>query len=88
MSSTNYRVLNGKDLRWARTALAPTRLANDAGASSASALRQVVRSSATCIGCAYSHSFVQVGTGQRKRPHTTSTRPLSLLEGHLASGSW
>jgi hypothetical protein len=26
--------------------------------------------------------------GQRKRPHTTSTQPLSLREGHLASDNW
>jgi len=28
------------------------------------------------------------GPGQRKRPRTTTTQPLSLHEGHLASDSW
>ena len=30
----------------------------------------------------------QVEPGQRKRPRTTSTQPLSLHEGHLAPDSW
>ena len=34
------------------------------------------------------HTERRWGPGQRKRPRTTTTQPLSLHEGHLASDSW
>ncbi len=34
------------------------------------------------------HTERRWGSGQRKRPRTTTTQPLSLHEGHLASDSW